>query len=724
LFLDKRDLEHALESVDEALRHNPNSAAAHALKARLEIDRAFDFPAATEHLDRAEAINPNLVATHVTRAMMALRNMELAEADRHIDRALAVQPNDLEALSVRAAVRFLADDEPGFAKAQQDVLARNPRYSRMYSVIARYAEWEHRYEELVDLARAALRIDPEDALAHATLGINLLRTGDERGGLSALNAAWDRDRFNVHVYNMLNLYDEVISKDYVEVKAKPFVVRMHREERRALEPYVVPALRAAYGQLHERYHFTPKGPLRVEMYADRRHFSVRTTGLPNVAVQGVCFGKVITAISPRGGPFNWGQITWHELAHVFHLQLSRSRVPRWFTEGLAEHETSLAHPEWRREEDRALWLALRHDRVPAIGDLNRSFTEARTPDDLMTAYYAAYVAVGYIAQRFGFEKIRAMLLAWGAGKRTPKVVEESLGLDLTALDRDFRAHLKQRLRRFDQQFHVDFSKYESLESVQSAVDAAPNDPDRLADLALVHLVHEQYDEAEKAGLKAIKLVPHHAAAHFALTRVALEKGDVKRAYRCLRAIIDGGTDGPIVRLLLTRAALALKKEQEAREHVLAAARLDPDDIENWRAALDVAEKTTDRKLARRALTAIVDLDQHDGAAHIALLAILEGEHDHTTLRSYAERALFVDPENPGLHRQLGAAYLHTGAAERALVELDRALALGYRRPGRVHVLKVRALQSLGRKKAARAEAKRAVRADPKLRQQVRDALGD
>jgi hypothetical protein len=42
----------------------------------------------------------------------------------------------------------------------------------------------------------------------------------------------------------------------------------------------------------------------------------------------------------------------------------------------------------------------------------------------------------------------------------------------------------------------------------------------------------------------------------------------------------------------------------------------------------------------------------------------------------------------------------------------------------VHVLKVRALQSLGRKKAARAEAKRAVRADPKLRQQVRDALGD
>ncbi|MFO0653415.1 MAG: hypothetical protein U0326_44755 [Polyangiales bacterium] len=82
-----------------------------------------------------------------------------------------------------------------------------------------------------------------------------------------------------------------------------------------------------------RYGFTPEGPLSIELYADDEHFSVRTSGLPEIGVQGVCFGRVVTAISPRGGPFNWAQILWHELAHASSRSSSRSRVPRWFTEG-------------------------------------------------------------------------------------------------------------------------------------------------------------------------------------------------------------------------------------------------------------------------------------------------------------------------------------------------------------------------------------------------------
>jgi len=93
--------------------------------------------------------------------------------------------------------------------------------------------------------------------------------------------------------------------------------------------------------MRDRWGFAPAGPLRVELYADRAQFSVRTTGLPNLGVQGVSFGKVITGLSPRGGPFNWGQIVWHELCHVFHLQLSKNHVPRWFTEGLAD-----TRPHW------------------------------------------------------------------------------------------------------------------------------------------------------------------------------------------------------------------------------------------------------------------------------------------------------------------------------------------------------------------------------------------
>ena len=49
-----------------------------------------------------------------------------------------------------------------------------------------------------------------------------------------------------------------------------------------------------------------------------------------VGALGACFGRVVTLDSPRARPpgsFNWQATLWHELAHVFAIQRSRSRVP-------------------------------------------------------------------------------------------------------------------------------------------------------------------------------------------------------------------------------------------------------------------------------------------------------------------------------------------------------------------------------------------------------------
>ena len=44
--------------------------------------------------------------------------------------------------------------------------------------------------------------------------------------------------------------------------------------------------------------------------------------------------------------FNWASALWHEIAHTFHLGVSRGRVPRWFTEGLAVHEERFGGNGW------------------------------------------------------------------------------------------------------------------------------------------------------------------------------------------------------------------------------------------------------------------------------------------------------------------------------------------------------------------------------------------
>lgn len=702
LFLDKRDLRHARESAEEALENNPNSPRAHVLMARLQLMQSYDFENAEQHLQAALKVNPSLVSAHVTRAMMALREMDTAAADRNLDTALAINANDLEALSVRAATRFLADDRAGFEEAKAAVLQRNPRFARMYSIIAEYAEWEHRYPELIEMAQQALAIDPEDPSAQATLAINLLRSGREKEGRAALERAWQRDRFNAQIFNLLNLYENVISKEYEDFSAEPFVLRMHKLERHVLEPYVPPMLHKAWAIMKKRYGFTPQGPVRIEMYADDDSFSVRTTGMPNVGVQGVCFGKVITAVSPNAGPFNWGQIIWHELAHVFHLQLSKNHVPRWFTEGLAEYETVVARPEWQREEDSALYTAFEQDRVPHLIELNRAFTQARSPQALMTAYYLASLSVAYIVERFGWDKMRPMLIAWGEGKRTPEVFKSVLGVDIVDVDRDLRASLHQRLRRFERDFHVDFAAFEDVPALRKAAKAAPKDADAQAALALGLTAVDAIDEAELAATRALALNPKHPGALFAMTRVGLEHKDLELVQASLRAILATGQDGYVLRSLLARAALIGKQPDVAQKEAEAAIAIDPDQLEAYRVLLDVAAAhkargEAYRPLARRALEALARLDQHDPAMQLALIAALREEGDLPALRQAAENAMFVVPGHPDVHYALGEGLLAAGQAKAALVELDRALALGHSDRAAVQATRGKALSALGKR---------------------------
>ena len=82
---------------------------------------------------------------------------------------------------------------------------------------------------------------------------------------------------------------------------------------------------------------------------------MRTAGLPGmVGALGASFGSVVTQDSPRARPpgaFNWQATMWHELAHVFTLQLSNQRVPRWVTEGISVYEEGLADPAWARDSE-------------------------------------------------------------------------------------------------------------------------------------------------------------------------------------------------------------------------------------------------------------------------------------------------------------------------------------------------------------------------------------
>ncbi|MCA9622636.1 MAG: tetratricopeptide repeat protein, partial [Myxococcales bacterium] len=260
LFLDKYDPGHAAQVTKEAAELSPADPRVKVMLARVRLAQTMDFAEADRLVDEVLKVDPNLAEAHFVRAGLALRVMDIPAAEAAVDAGLRVDPQNLELLSMKATARFLAEDHEGFAALEKKVLELNPEYSDFYSIVGEFAEWEHRYGEIVEMMKKATRIDAADAKAYAQLGLNLIRNGKEADGLEALNKAWKRDKYNVRVFNTLNLYEETIPKEYVTVEGTTFRLRYHKDEKRVLERYVPKMLETAWSSMVKRYGFKPTTP--------------------------------------------------------------------------------------------------------------------------------------------------------------------------------------------------------------------------------------------------------------------------------------------------------------------------------------------------------------------------------------------------------------------------------------------------------------------------------
>ena len=616
LFLEKYDPGHAEEVLNEILAKAPAQPEALVLLARVKLAQALDFDEAERLARLALGVNPKLGAAYAILVGIALRDQDLDQAAVVLGEGLSAEPSNLELLSLRVAERFLADDRAGEDLAKQAVLKLNPQYSKLYSIVAEFADWEHRYDEIVRMMRDAVAIDSEDGVAYGELGLNLIRSGDDAGGLEALRRAFAIDPYNVRVFNTLNLYEKTIARDYVTVEHPPFRIRYRKDERAILERYVPPLLDQAWQKMVKAYGFTPETPIGVELYGERENFGVRTGGLPETAIQGVCFGRTLAAMSPKNESFNLGMTLWHELSHVFHIQLSKSHVPRWFTEGLAEYETVIARPEWAREQDPELYQALRGGRLPAVANMTRAFTRAEELNDVATAYYASSQILMMWAGKYGMPKLSEMLREWGAGRRTPDVLQDVLGKAPEQLDREFRAFAEQRLVRYQTQF-VPITRGGSIPVAEEAVERSPDSAATHTTLALALWRRGRGDKAKGELSRALSIDPKFADARF-LDAQLVVRDDPAHAVGALHSLIADGHDGYAVEMLLAQA-LGSNDEASAKGALESATSFDPSQAAPQYALADLAEKNGDLPGEMHALRALCALEQHEPKVYQRLL---------------------------------------------------------------------------------------------------------
>ena len=641
LFAEKYNRTDASKSFQAALMAQPDNVQAKVDMADLMTDE--NPPAARQLIGEALNTNPSYVPGYVVDAQVALDDGRRDDAKASLKKALDINPNSLEARSIDASIAFLEGRTSDFNAEIAEILKINPRYGDVYRLASEVSSHNYRYIESTDFAKRAVALDPDNAKASAALGLGLLRTGDETGARVALERAFKGDPYDVVTYNLLSMMDSL--DKFVTVRDGDVIVRMSADEAPVMREFVVPFARQSMDKLSKQWGFTPQGPILIEMFPKHDDFAVRTMGLPGmIGALGVCFGQVVVFDSPKARPpgeFSWQETLWHELTHVYTLQMSNNRVPRWLTEGISVWEEAQARPDWGRETTVPFAQALEEGKPLKLRNLNEGFQD---PDLIVLSYYQASQIVDYLVKTYGEAKLHDLLHAYGKGLDTEAALKETYGVGIDDVQKGL-----------DAAFDRDFGPMrKALKKITIPMDATPEQLAAMAqgnpDSFPVHMRLAQArqkagdtDGAMRALQQAAQLLPMlqgEQNPNLAIASVAIEKGDIKRAIDAFDAFL----------------------------------KVDGNDVEGARKRAQLLEPLGDMNRTATAYARVVDVDPFDSHAQTMVgRAALMKKDAPAAVHAFTAALSSNPPDKAAAHYDLAQAYLLAGQTADAKRETLAAL---------------------------------------------------
>ncbi len=445
LALEKHDAALAAKVFDEALKVLPNDPDVLCGRARAYANG--DRKTMQQSLESALAINPRHIPSLLQLADHSIDAEAYAHAEKTLDRVMAVNALQPDAWAYRAVLAHLRNDLAGEASARATALRTWKTNPRVDFLIGEKLAQKYRFAEAAEYQRRALRFDPDYLPAVAELATDLLRLGEETEGWTLAQSVHQHDEYDVEAYNLVAL-QQTMAK-YAALTADDFVVRMAAPEVAVYGPRVLDLLRRAKKTLVAKYGVQLAAPTYVELFAEQKDFAVRTFGLPDIpGFLGVCFGRVVTANSPatNSAPVNWQSVLWHEFCHVVTLQLTKNKMPRWLSEGISVYEERQANPAWgMRLNPRYREMILGEDLVP-VSKLSAAFLEPKTPEHVQFAYLESSLVVEFLVQRFGLDRVRAVLRDLRDGLEINAALAKET-LPMPELEQAFADYARERARQ-------------------------------------------------------------------------------------------------------------------------------------------------------------------------------------------------------------------------------------------------------------------------------------
>jgi tetratricopeptide (TPR) repeat protein len=492
-------------------------------------------------MNGVQKVAPNHPGLWQLAAEVQIQREDKSAALESVDKLAAARPGTIEEFALRAAIAYANNDTAAMTAAMAKADAIDARSALALRMVGEQAARDYRFDEAVKFAQQATVRDGDDPAAFFDLGLYLMRTGDERGARTAFERSWALDMSANVTKNMLDVLDKVDA--FETVTSGDLVLKFAKAEAPVLKTYAVPLAEEAMKTFGARYGFTPQGPILIEVFPMHDDFAVRTLGLPGlVGALGACFGRVIAMDSPSArdpGEFSWQATLWHEMAHVYTLQLSKYRVPRWLTEGISVFEEHRRQPAWGRELTLQFAANLGKGETFGVKKLPEAF---KHPESLALAYFEASLLVEHLVALHGDAGLRTLLLAYADGAKDTDAFAKAFGRSVDEVETSFK--------KFVDDNYGTLSKALADPPVKVAADdlaglrlRAQQAPGNFASQHALGaaFINAGLDSEARAPLeKAAELAPQAtglASPHALLALTAERAGDLDRARRELRRLL-------------------------------------------------------------------------------------------------------------------------------------------------------------------------------------------
>lgn len=685
-----------------------------------------------ELLARVLGERPDSIRALLAAATIDLEDGELRGMRLRLARLEELAPRRREVRTLRAALAWVEHERERCEELLAELVREDPADGRPEREVGRHLVELYRFAEGAPFLERAVERDPSDHEAWTQLGRALAGTGDEPRALEALKRAKREAGLRQDAWrNNTTLVLERMARELVAETFGELTFVWRPDAAAVLATYFVPFYREAREELAARYGYTP-GHVRIELFRRHQDFSVRSTGFEGFPALGVCFGPVVTTLSPLAemrGQFSWARTAFHEFTHVIHLGLSHNRCPRWITEGLATWEEARANPAWDRNMRRELVDAYASGEIIPVRELNRAFRGPR----ILFGYYQGGLVCELLIGRFGFPSMVRLLEAFDRGLDVDQALGEVFGITPEELDRDLLRFVEERTRSLA--IEPRWSP-EALARVRLALprELPSDEAGRAAwvrgfgTLAVGAWQQGRRVDAEQALRELRRAGEEPARALFLRAEMALSSGDREGALELYQRGFAQGGEEFRARVALAGLLWQGGDLEGAEQHLLAAERAFPGyeeaglSAELKLSALYAQQKRTEDSLRALERRLAYDAGDFGGRMRLAAWYVERGEPSRAC-ELYRE-ACEIDPFVRRLHVEWAEALIGLERHEEALREYGVALLtppeLDLEQPGplsaaeraRLIARQALCLLRLERLEEARAKAAEALALDP------------